>query len=98
MSPYPTWNNPRIELYHGTNEAFALDVKNIGVDTSVGRPNTDFGTGFYTTTYLLQAQEWAEDVVRRRGGVPAVVKLTVDRLALRSMRTDRKSTRLKSSH
>ena len=51
------------------------------------RPNTDFGQGFYTTTWLSQAQEWAEQKAATVGKQPAVVKLTLDRLALRSLKS-----------
>ena len=44
---------PKIKLYHG---AFSpVDKPNI----EQGRPSTDFGKGFYTTTNFEQAKRWA---------------------------------------
>lgn len=57
---WPDWNNPEIVLYHGTLQEHTQTIRANGVDTSLGRPNTDFGRGFYTTTRLAQAEEWAE--------------------------------------
>ncbi len=49
---FPRWNNPKIELFHGTVHDAAAAIKRDGVDPARGRPNTDFGRGFYTTTRL----------------------------------------------
>jgi hypothetical protein len=83
----PKWNNPNIKLFHGTVEGAAAAMQSNGIDPSLGRPNTDFGRGFYTTTWLSQAQEWAGQKAVTVGKQPAVVKLTLDRLALRSLRS-----------
>jgi hypothetical protein len=77
----PLWTNPRITLYHGTVEAAARSIVT-RVDLSHGAPKRDFGRGLYTTTWRYQAQDWANQTARRRGGRPAVVRITLDRDAL----------------
>ncbi len=84
---WPRWNNPRIVLYHGTALSFAAEIQHIGVDTTVGRVRVDFGSGFYTTTWLQQARQWASDKVAAGGGQPAIVKLEIDRKSLSALRT-----------
>ena len=48
-----------IDFYHGTSLAAAQSIQTNGIDLSFGAPDTDFGQGFYITTILYQAQEWA---------------------------------------
>jgi Protein of unknown function (DUF3990) len=86
-TPWPGWNNPRIILYHGTIRRFAERIRVEGVDTSVGRPEVDFGQGFYTTTWLKQSRSWARIQSSKMGEPGAIVKLTVDRTALAHLRT-----------
>lgn len=52
------WSNQLIVFYHGTllSDAPAIAAK---VDINIGRPHTDFGRFFYTTTILRQAKSWA---------------------------------------
>ncbi len=66
------WRNQRITLYHGT---ISIHVKAIqaGINLTLGRHNTDFGQGFYTTTVLDQAKAWAWDQVgRQRAKYPRI--------------------------
>jgi hypothetical protein len=48
-----------MKLYHGTNIRFQMP--------KIIQPNRalDFGAGFYTTTDISQAQQWAKVVVRQ---------------------------------
>jgi hypothetical protein len=49
---------------------------------------TDFGTGFYTTTRLRQAENWANKVSEgKRGAKPAVVQFVISREALGRLET-----------
>ena len=48
-----------ITFYHGTAEVYAKDIAANGIDLGKGSGNTDFGGGFYVTTNLNQAEEWA---------------------------------------
>lgn len=60
-------------LYHGST----VIVKNPSLRQ--GRPNTDFGKGFYTTIDFEQAARWAQIRRERAGGGNAVVSVyTVD--------------------
>src|SRR5262245_15421225 len=82
---YPpiAWTNQDLVLYHGTIDTFASTIVTGPVISSLGRPNTDFGPGFYTTTLLVQAHMWAAQIaVTRPGTAPAVIELTVSRNAL----------------
>jgi hypothetical protein len=53
--PPPPWINQDLALYHGTIATFASAIVAAGVRVSLGKPNTDFGPGFYTTTLKRQA-------------------------------------------
>lgn len=46
-------------LWHGTVSAAANDIEANGINLGAGRPNLDFGRGFYTTTRRRQAEDWA---------------------------------------
>lgn len=50
-----------------------------------GNPRTDFGCGFYATTLLSQAREWAIEIGLDRNEPYAIVQLTLDRIALGSL-------------
>ena len=80
------WSDNVLTLYHGCDENSADSI----VAPTDGTPNgislshcssaTDFGRGFYTTTFLHQAQQWANlklaSLPRTRA---AVVRFTVAR-------------------
>jgi hypothetical protein len=59
MMPW-TINDP-VKLYHGTDlsSAQALQGGHSPIQLAMCRPLTDFGRGFYTTTNLHQAKNWA---------------------------------------
>ena len=62
-----------MKLYHDST----VTVKNPSLRQ--GRPNTDFGKGFYTTIDLEQAARWAQIRRERAGGGNAIVSVyTVD--------------------
>lgn len=67
-----------ITVYHGGTEI----IKTPRVDA--GRPNLDFGQGFYVTDVLQQAVEWARRVSIRRGLPPVVNVYTLDKSAILS--------------
>lgn len=58
-----------IKLYHGSTVA----VKNPSIRP--GRPNADFGKGFYTTTNFEQAVRWAHIKQEREESQRAVVSV-----------------------
>lgn len=81
----PHWRprfNRHIRLWHGTirDHATAM-LKPPYIRHDIGRANTDFGRGFYTTTLEKQARQWAwlqhfaspAGVRRRRGNQPMVI-------------------------
>jgi hypothetical protein len=81
--PVPPWNNPDLVLYHGTIQMSAIAITSDGIALSEARIRTDFGPGFYTTTHLEQAREWAAKKSRSiRGSAPAVVAFRIERNAL----------------
>jgi hypothetical protein len=89
----PAWNNKDLVVYHGTDTLAlggygALAIGNsltFRVNLALCRQFTDFGQGFYTTTSLHQAKQWANARVRRmlsaRGPAQSavVVRFTVNR-------------------
>lgn len=52
------WSNQDITLYHGTLTRHVASI-HAGINPAMGRPYTDFGIGFYTTTLIDQARSWA---------------------------------------
>lgn len=59
-----TWTNQEITLYHGTLTKHVASLTN-GINPLLGRPCTDFGVGFYTTTLVDQAKSWAWEAACR---------------------------------
>ena len=60
----PWSTGPQI-LYHGCDDASATSImtpvnpNHHGINLAYSTPLTDFGLGFYTTTNLAQAKDWA---------------------------------------
>jgi hypothetical protein len=85
--PPATWTNQDVVVFHGTVDSFATSIVS-GVTVGHGKPNTDFGRGFYTTTVVRQAQMWAAQLSATRPGTsPAVIEITIKRLSLASLET-----------
>src|SRR3954471_20297742 len=59
LNPAPAWTNQRLVLWHGCTAGDAAAIGAAGVDPLLGRIDTDFGRGFYTTTIKRQARQWA---------------------------------------
>lgn len=55
-----------LTVYHGGTEEIKSPLVN------VGRPNLDFGPGFYISDLYLQAKEWAEQMADLRDLSPVV--------------------------
>src|SRR5262245_13835671 len=84
----PAWSPLRsryLRLYHGCTSHDANNIQGHGIDLALCRLDTDFGRGFYTTTVLYQARQWAwarfyDPVVARiRPNQPVVLKFVLDR-------------------
>ncbi len=74
----PPWRDQIIELFHGTTDTWVQDILQ-AVDETVGGTLKDFGRGFYTTTRLDKARDWANVKALREGGTAAVVRFDVSR-------------------
>jgi Protein of unknown function (DUF3990) len=72
------WRDQAIELFHGTTVACVSDILH-AVEETIGGVLKDFGRGFYTTTRLDKARDWANVKARRTGGRPAVLRFDVSR-------------------
>jgi Protein of unknown function (DUF3990) len=78
LAPHP-WTNQPLRLYHGTIDRAVASILS-DINLQQGRPSTDFGQGFYTTTIERQAESWAWSMAQRRAGtLPAVIRYDVDR-------------------
>lgn len=55
-----------LTVYHGGTDEIKSPL------VHVGRPNLDFGPGFYITDIYLQAKEWAEQVADLRDASPII--------------------------
>ena len=68
------WNNDNLVLYHGCTELSLHPQAPNGIvtgalphriDVAVGNATSDFGQGFYATTWYDQAKYWANHQARR---------------------------------
>lgn len=59
------WTNAPLVVYHGTDENSALHIARNGISLAACRPLADFGRGFYVTSSLHQAQQWANQKILR---------------------------------
>jgi hypothetical protein len=82
----PPWTNQNVVLFHGTTATWVPSILT-KVDLSFGQAQHDFGRGFYTTTSLPQAMEWASRKARIRRGVHAVIQFSIDRVIMGEMLT-----------
>lgn len=62
----------KIQVFHGGTEAIASPK------ADAGRPNLDFGQGFYVTNLRLQALDWAKHVSDRRKKPAVLNTYTLD--------------------
>jgi hypothetical protein len=78
----PRWSDPPLRLFHGTDTTALPAGSSLSVFAPISflvnilvcRPFTDFGQGFYVTSNLHQARQWANaKVVRTPGSSRAVV-------------------------
>ena len=85
----PQWHNNPLQVFHGTDNLSAAALAATGVSLALCRPNTDFGQGFYVTTSLHQARQWANTRVLRipRALVATVVSFDLDRDWIASLDT-----------
>jgi len=86
MRRYAVWINPEAVYFHGTTKRSADAILRDGIDPGMGSANTDFGSGFYTTTNREQAEEWAEARAAATGDLAVVLRLTIDRAGLARLR------------
>jgi hypothetical protein len=86
------WNNDDLTLFHGcTSRSLRLqDPQGIevgrlphGIDLSKGGTRRDFGPGFYTTTWLRQAKNWANIKMRQLRGRRPSAQAVVLRFAMK---------------
>ena len=92
----PAWGtpNPPLRVYHGTDDLSLLrwgavargrTITGFRVSLPLCRPFTDFGQGYYVTTWVHQARQWANARVLRilapTGPQPkaVVLRYTLDR-------------------
>lgn len=68
-----------ITVYHGGTEIIKQPV------CRFGRPNLDFGQGFYVTDVKEQAIQWAVRMSERRGMTPLLNRYNLDRDAILSI-------------
>ena len=88
------WSNQALKVYHGCDDVSAKRiVRGRGgghrISLASGSPATDFGQGFYTTTNVHQAEQWANRqfyMGQGRGATSAsVLEFTIDRDAMANL-------------
>lgn len=65
-----------MQVYHGGTEIIKKPI------CQYGRPNLDFGRGFYVTNLRQQAVEWAMQVSQKRKKTPILNKYILNRDAI----------------
>ncbi len=71
------WNNTPRKVYHGTIDPHVAAISG-GVNPAAGRGAADFGQGFYVTTDLHQAEQWANQKARSMPSAPNAAVLTFE--------------------
>ena len=71
---------PVLDLYHGTAARHAETIRRDGIDLTYGRPDSDFGKGFYVTRDLDQAVEWMKHQTRGEPGSVLHYQVPADEL------------------
>ena len=91
------WTNRPLVLYHGTTNIAASaistpsDSRPHSIDLALCNPKADFGQGFYLTTVLTQAEDWADRQFRylrkknNESTRAVVLRFEVDRNQLASL-------------
>ena len=91
------WTNRPLVLYHGTTNIAASaistpsDSRPHSIDLTLCNPKADFGQGFYLTTVLTQAEDWADRQFRylrkknKELALAVVLRFEVDRNHLASL-------------
>jgi hypothetical protein len=91
-----TWANDDMVLYHGCSDTSLAPINPKGITAGggphnigpgVGAKRPDFGRGFYTTTWLHQAMNWANTRVYKAGGRAVVLRMRVERNSFASLET-----------
>lgn len=86
MTSLPVWSNQDLLLFHGTTIHAARNIVAEGVDVAIGKPDRDFGRGFYCTSSEVQAREWADIKAARSSEAAAVVRFEMPRQVLGELR------------
>jgi len=82
-----SWLNQDLILFHGTDSVSADLIRRGGIRLEKGRPARDFGKGFYTTTSLQQANDWAIKTSGRKSGTPEVLRFRAPRTDIAKLST-----------
>src|SRR5512147_3023412 len=92
LDPAPPWPRDPVEFMHGCVATDAAGIARAGVDPTKGRPDTDFGQGFYLTTNRQQAKHWAwlkyyslSPSLQKVSGGPAVLSFYVPSAVLQPL-------------
>jgi hypothetical protein len=89
----PLWNNAPLVAYHGTilselsrySPVKGQVLAGFEVDLAVCRDTTDFGKGFYLTSSLEQAQNWANVKAERKRSKAIILTFELKRDWLASL-------------
>jgi hypothetical protein len=94
----PAWASPTSEyfiLWHGCTAWDKNNIEKAGINPLLGKVDTDFGRGFYTTTLERQAKQWAWDRYydwqaknpTHTGNQPVVLRFRVRRYGINPRRS-----------
>jgi RHS repeat-associated protein len=72
-----SFKNNSTVFYHGTTDGFGYNIRTNGINLDAGRPNLDFGKGFYTTQSRQHAVKRASQMAKFESGTPKVLTYRV---------------------
>ena len=77
--PSMAWTNDPQVVYHGTEETAANEIIKTNVSLAKCSPKSDFGPGFYVTSYLHEARFWADWRAHTTNGRAVVMAFDLNR-------------------
>jgi hypothetical protein len=79
MAALPPWSNQDLVLFHGTTLPAGESILADGVLLDRAERRADFGRGFYTTTDLRQASNFARRISEPRCMPGSIVQFSLER-------------------
>lgn len=86
-NPIPSWRNQDLVLFHATTLEAAENIRDRGVRFITRSQTSEFGQGFYATTNIEQARDFARKKEKNAGQPRSIVSFSIDRERLARLDT-----------